>query len=298
MTQTNSGPVALLVTDLDNTLYDWVGSFVPAFYAMVEEAAAILDLDIETLLDDLREVHQLHGSSEHPFALLEATSVMARLPDCSRDGRAKVLDPAFHRFNSVRKDKLALYGGVTATLEVLLERGVPIVAYTDARIPNSLYRVNRLGLNHFIEHLYAPATRFPSGVDGPASETLLKVLPEDDKKPNPRTLLHICRDIGVSPEKTLYIGDSLSRDIFMAENAGIRSAWARYGTEVEPGLWEKLVRVTHWTEKDIDHETRLKEQAVGVRPNATLDCFADLLDRFEFSPAAHSADISTVRSLS
>jgi FMN phosphatase YigB (HAD superfamily) len=284
MTQTESGSVALLVTDLDNTLYDWVGSFVPAFYAMAEKAAAILDLDIDTLLDDLRAVHQRHGSSEHPFALLEAASVTARLPGLSRDERAKVLDAAFHRFNSVRKERLVLYDGVTATLEALAERGVPIVAYTDARIPNSLYRVNRLGLDHLIEHLYAPAARFPDRVDAPTRQTLLKVLPEGDKKPNPRTLRDICRDLGVPPERTLYIGDSLSRDIFMAASAGVRSAWARYGTVVEPGLWEKLVRVTHWTETDVTDEAKLKAEAASVRPDATLDHFGDLLARFEFVP--------------
>jgi phosphoglycolate phosphatase len=284
VTQIDSRSVALLVTDLDNTLYDWVGSFVPAFYAMAEEAAAILDLNIETLLDDLRAVHQRHGSSEHPFALLEAASVTARLPGLSRDARAKVLDGAFHRFNSVRKERLVLYDGVTATLEALTERGVPVVAYTDARIPNSLYRVNRLRLDHFIEHLYAPAARFPDRLDAPARETLLRVLPEGDKKPNPRTLLDICRDLGVPPEQTLYIGDSLSRDIFMAANAGVRSAWARYGTEVEPDLWEKLVRVTHWTDTDVAEEAKLKAKAAGARPDATLDRFADLLDRFDFAP--------------
>ncbi|WP_426256797.1 HAD family hydrolase [Sphingomonas sp. DC2300-3] len=284
MIQTVSGPVALLVTDLDNTLYDWVGSFVPAFYAMAEKAAAILDLDIETLLDDLRLVHQRHGSSEHPFALLEAASVRARLSGLSRNERAEVLDAAFHRFNSVRKERLALYDGVTATLEALAERGVPMVAYTDARIPNSLYRVNRLGLDHFIEHLYAPGARFPDRVDTPARETLLKVLPEGDKKPNPRTLLDICRDLGVPPGQTLYIGDSMSRDIFMAASAGVRSAWARYGIEVEPGLWEKLVRITHWTDTDVADEARLKAEAAGARPDATLDRFADLLDRFDFAP--------------
>ncbi|MGQ3229638.1 MAG: HAD family hydrolase [Blastomonas fulva] len=284
MTQTASGPVALLVTDLDNTLYDWVGSFVPAFYAMAEEAAAILNLDIETLLDDMREVHQRHGSSEHPFALLEAASVTARLPSLSRDEKAKVLDAAFHRFNTVRKERLALYGGVIATLEALSEQGVPIVAYTDARIPNSLYRVNRLGLDHLLVHLYAPAARFPDRVDAPTRKALLKVLPESDRKPNPRTLLDICRDLDVPPQQTLYIGDSLSRDIFMAASAGVRSAWARYGTEVEAGLWEKLVRITHWTEADVADEARLKAEAAGTCPEATLDQFADLLERFDFAP--------------
>jgi phosphoglycolate phosphatase-like HAD superfamily hydrolase len=284
-TVTRSHGVQLLVTDLDNTLYDWVGSFVPAFYAMAEEAANILGVDGETLLDELRAVHQRHGSSEHPFALLETASVETRLVGQPRDQVLKVLDPAFHRFNSVRKRTLALYEGVIETLQAVVATGVPVVAYTDARIPNSLYRVNRLGLDRLVEHLYAPAARFPSDLGEPAAnEQLLRVLPESDKKPNPRTLLDICNDLSVAPNDTVYVGDSLSRDIYMAQSAGVRSAWARYGTEVDSALWEKLVRVTHWTKEDVASEARLKAESAGARPDVVLDRFDDLLAHFNFMP--------------
>jgi phosphoglycolate phosphatase len=280
----NTPTVRLLITDLDNTLYDWVGSFVPAFYAMAEEASEILDVDLDALLDDLRAVHQRHGSSEHPFALLETKAVQNRLTARQSDARL-LLDAAFHRFNSVRKHSLALYEGVIDTLRAVVAAQVPVVAYTDARIPNSLYRVNRLGLNEFVERLYAPAARFPEALVGAATnEQLLRVLPEGDKKPNPRTLLDICRDLGVAPDDTLYVGDSLSRDIYMAQSAGVRSAWARYGTEIDPALWQKLVRITHWTEQDVQSEARLKAESVGTQPDVVLDSFRGLLEHFEFVP--------------
>jgi phosphoglycolate phosphatase-like HAD superfamily hydrolase len=284
-----AGGVRLLVTDLDNTLYDWVGSFVPAFYAMAEEAAGILDVDLETLLDELRAVHQLHGSSEHPFALLDTESVRTRLGGVPPWEARAVLDAAFHRFNSVRKRTLALYDGVLETLQAMVDARVPVVAYTDARIPNSLYRVNRLGLDRFVEHLYAPAARFPSELAEKAqNEKLLRVLPEGDKKPNPRTLLDICRDLGVAPSDVVYVGDSVSRDIYMAQSAGVRSAWARYGTAVDPVLWQKLVRITHWTERDIESEARLKTQSAGTLPDVVLDSFGELLRRFDFVPRLSS----------
>lgn len=289
MTKSIAGAVRLLITDLDNTLYDWVGSFVPAFYAMAEEAARILDVDLESLLDELRLVHQRHGSSEHPFALLETESVRRRLKGGPSSEARAFLDEAFHRFNSVRKRTLTLYDGVLETLQVLVEAGVPVVAYTDARIPNSLYRVNRLGLDRFVEHLYAPAARFPNEQAGQAeSQQLLRVLPESDKKPNPRTLLDICRDLGVSPSDSVYVGDSLSRDIYMAQSAGVHSAWARYGTEVDPALWQKLVRVTHWTEHDVEREARLKAEAAGARPDVVLESFGELLKCFEFLPKRYA----------
>lgn len=278
--------VRLLVTDLDNTLYDWVSSFVPAFYAMVEEAAAILGVGLETLLDELRAVHRRHGSSEHPFSLMETDSAKDKLRAASQAEARELLDEAFHRFNSVRKRTLGLYDGVIETLEAVTQAGVPIVAYTDARIPNSLYRVKRLGLDQFVKHLYAPAARFPSDLSAPfANDQLLRVLPEGDRKPNPRTLLDICRDLGVDPGDTVYVGDSLSRDIYMAQQAGVRSAWARYGTEVDPALWERLVRITHWTEEDVAAEAELKKEAAGAQPDVVLGSFGDLLHEFVFTRA-------------
>jgi hypothetical protein len=67
--------ISLVITDLDNTVYDWLTAFVPAFYAMVREAAPLIGVDEEELLDELQAVHRKHGDSEHPFALLETRAV-------------------------------------------------------------------------------------------------------------------------------------------------------------------------------------------------------------------------------
>ena len=67
--------IELLIVDLDNTLYDWIGFFVPAFYRMIDAAVEILKVDRETLLTDIQVVHQKYGNSEHPFALLETKTV-------------------------------------------------------------------------------------------------------------------------------------------------------------------------------------------------------------------------------
>ena len=278
-----TGPISLLVTDLDNTLYDWIGFFVPAFYAMAEAAAERLDIDIDLLLNDLRAVHQRHGSAEHPFALLETDVVQSVLKDVSFLERRAHFDEAFHRFNSVRKHTLQLYEGVAETLKFITETGVPVVAYTDARIPNSLFRIKRLGLEAYIRFLYAPDQKFPGEIwPGDSNTDLLRVLPPDDKKPNPKTLLDICRNLGVDPAHTLYVGDSLSRDIFMAESAGVRSALARYGTHSDPSDWQRLVRVTHWTADDLAREERLRIEASSTTPDVVLDSFSDLLAAFDF----------------
>ena len=89
----NNKAIKLLVTDLDNTLYDWLSSFVPAFYRMLEVAVEILQVDREQLLDEMKAVHQRYHNSEQPFALLETPTVERKYPTATRleqIGRAHV----------------------------------------------------------------------------------------------------------------------------------------------------------------------------------------------------------------
>jgi FMN phosphatase YigB (HAD superfamily) len=285
--------ISLLITDLDNTIYDWLAAFVPSFYAMVGEAAPLLGVDEQELLDDLRAVHRRHGDSEHPFALLETAAVQKRFGAASQRESVQILDGAFHAFNRVRKQNLKLYEGVYDTLAELFRRGVPIVAYTDARVINSLFRLNGLDIKRFFTRLYAP-THLAKEIDRSIlDDEFVRLLPPGDRKPNPQTLVDICADYRVPTSQALYVGDSLVRDIYMAKRAGLHSAWARYGTLYEKSLWPQLVRVTHWTDADVEREQKLRDEARGVEPDRSLDKFSDLLDHFDFkarqTPSARSA---------
>ena len=48
--------IKLLISDLDDTLYDWTGFFVPAFYAMADEIARMTGIDEKKLLKEARTV--------------------------------------------------------------------------------------------------------------------------------------------------------------------------------------------------------------------------------------------------
>ncbi|MCU0289570.1 MAG: HAD family hydrolase, partial [Acidobacteria bacterium] len=133
--------IELLIVDLDNTLYDWISFFVPAFYRMIDVAVEILQVDQEALLTDIQKVHQKYGNSEHPFALLETGVVINRFAGKNRAELAKILDPAFHAFNKKRKELLRLFPGVFETLKFINESGCTVVAHTEADVLNSLFRV-------------------------------------------------------------------------------------------------------------------------------------------------------------
>lgn len=282
--------VKLVVTDLDNTLYDWVAYFVPAFYEMVTTAAEILHISTDLLLDDLQAIHRRHGNSEHPFALLETEIVRKLYPNASLEERSKILDGAFLAFNRSRKQTLKLYPGIYDTLQFITSQGAALVAYTEAPSINALHRIRFLGITPFFSGVYAPKS---SGVQHPnVRQTnpldqeirLLRPLQSGHRKPAPDVLLEICKDWQVPPTQTLYIGDSLTRDIGMAKAANTIGAWARYGTGHDPELWKKLVRVTHWTSEDVKREELLKQQFVGTKPDIELNNFAELASQIEFAP--------------
>lgn len=77
--------IKLLVTDLDDTLYSWIGFFIPAFYGMLDELSLILSVPKSDLLDEYQHVHQEKGSVEYPFATLYLPSVKAAYPGKTKE---------------------------------------------------------------------------------------------------------------------------------------------------------------------------------------------------------------------
>jgi phosphoglycolate phosphatase-like HAD superfamily hydrolase len=281
--------IQLVITDLDNTLYDWYSSFVPAFYAMVKEAARVMGADESELLDDLQAVHRRHGNSEHPFALIETRRIARTFPGLSKQEILERLDPAFHAFNRLRKENLKLYEGVRETLEQLSHLRVPVVAYTDARIINSLTRLRKLGIRSLFARLYAPAVVIELEDQSELLDDFVRLLPASDRKPNPRTLADICAETDTPCASALYIGDSLVRDIYMARLAGVCSAWARYGARYDRALWQQLTRVTHWTDEDVAREQELRQQSQSVEADCVLEKFSDIFRCYEFRSAETSS---------
>ncbi|WP_284010154.1 HAD family hydrolase [Haloarcula pelagica] len=45
------------------------------------------------------------------------------------------------------------------------------------------------------------------------------------RKPHPEPFVEVCETLGIAPEATLYVGDSLSYDVAGAHGAGLQAAW-------------------------------------------------------------------------
>jgi FMN phosphatase YigB (HAD superfamily) len=290
--------VSTVITDLDNTLFDWVSIWYQSFNAMLIRLVEESGVEQEVLEADFQRVFQRHRTSEYAFAIEELESLRAKHPG---EDLAKRYASAIHAFNPARKAALVLYPTVLETLETIKDTGCLIVGYTESMAYYSNYRLRRLGLDRILDYLYSPPDHdLPAGVEPekirrypPESYTLRRTVsrhtPMGELKPNPKVLADIIADIGASPGETIYVGDSLMKDIAMAQRCNITDVWAKYGVAQDHAEYGLLRRVTHWTESDVEREKRITP--ADVHANITLEhSLAEILPLFEFTPFVCRSD--------
>ncbi len=277
----------LLITDLDNTLYDWVSFFSQSFEAMVNSIVELTGIDKSILLRDFKDIHQKYNSSERPFAALEVKAIIDYFGTTDKDILKRELAPAFLSFSEKRKETLKLYDGVTETLAKLREQGVVVVGHTESYEVNAVYRAKKLGLDKYLNHLYTIGSHSSSHPDqdkpmiDPSDVEWVVKLPEEERKPNPRLVLDICEREGVSPSDAYYIGDSIVKDMSMANAAGVNSVWAKYGKDFQSANWKLLVSITHWTDEDVRIEEDLKAMYSKETPMFEVSSFSGLQKIFK-----------------
>lgn len=292
-------PIALVFTDLDNTLYDWVAWYSRAFYRLVGQASRRAGVARRHLLVEMRALHRARNRLEEPEALLHAPSVQQAFGDTERARHA--LAPAFEAYYHAKNHgrDLRAYPGVRATLQRCAAAGVMVIGHTEAPANHAVARLRTLGLEHAFVALMAsaPAADDPTlhrgDVDDPPFP-VLQLSPEHNK-PNPVVLRRWCERCDLPPDRALFVGDSLERDMRMAAAAGLRTAWARYGTDHDPRDWQDVVRVSPWSTE----RCRRAQAAIppaDLCPDAVLrHSFDEVLDQFEFD--GHAAARPALRPL-
>jgi phosphoglycolate phosphatase-like HAD superfamily hydrolase len=286
--------VSLLVTDLDNTLWDWVDIWFNSFNAMLQVVVERTGLDQMALEQEIRSVHQARGTSEYTYLLNELPLLREAFP--GKDVAAE-LDDAVHAYRSARKAHSRLYDTVRETLEAIRSSGTTVVAYTESLAYVSAQRLRCLGLDGIVQYLYSPADHdFPPGVapdqlrSGPDSDYVLQTTearhtPPKLLKPSPEVLQQIVDELGTSPSETVYIGDSIMKDVMMGQRVGVHDVHAEYGVAQQRQEYELLRRVSHWSEEDVQREREIAS-APPATPTYTLQShFAEILDLFSFTSA-------------
>jgi FMN phosphatase YigB (HAD superfamily) len=277
-----SNKYGAIITDLDNTIYDWVSFFSAASDIMIHETAKILNKDVSQIQKELKAVNKRYGSTETPFALLEIKSIQEKYHNASREDLYAKFDAAFYAFNKVRKEKLALYVGVLETLQQAYRKGIKIIGFTEAPLSNAVFRLHKLNIAPVFSRLYSSESiglGHPIKMDFPEYKIpadFAVPLPKSDVKPNPKTLLDICEKENIDVSSAIYVGDSIAKDIYMANEAGIVSAWAKYGSHHPSHEWDKIVVISHWSEEDIKKEAELRHKTSHAKPDFIIENFSEL----------------------
>ncbi|MEW6365583.1 MAG: HAD family hydrolase [Acidobacteriota bacterium] len=285
---------ALLIADLDHTLWDWASFIVPSLRAMVASIEGSTCYSCRFILRALRQTYQEHGTVEYAFALQESAIWRRWVRD--RRGTLdeflrEVVDPASAAFASERRARLAAYPGVHATLHRLKQQSVRVAGLTDAPAFPAEQRLKYCGLDDCFDALYALKNyhipRSPSGQWRVKPEILRRMrsghyrsmvprvvqIPARHQKPDPRGVLRILRDFDVRPHRAIYLGDSLHKDGGAARAAGVRFVWARYGTHLSDELLEEL---SLYTPAEV-RRRNCSPQAGETHRRSEIECFADIL---------------------
>lgn len=300
-TSDDAGP-QVLITDLDNTLWDWFRAWYTSFDAMLNRVSELSGVDRATLEAEIRVVHQRHGTSEYSNLLNELPSLQGR-----SDGLQplEAFDDAIHVLHSKRRSATALYPGVRDALTLLKKRGIHIVAYTESIAYWTEWRIKHTSLDGIIDVLYsAPDHDLPDGMtfddlrrpehrsygDYGLKITAHKHIPKQEMKPNPEVLKAILDDLGFDPKNALYVGDSLMKDVSMAQQAGVLDAHAKYGEVQHSAEYELLRRVSHWPDAAVAREKELIVRP-NIEPTIVLErSFGEILAYFDGLPTRDRTD--------
>jgi phosphoglycolate phosphatase-like HAD superfamily hydrolase len=282
--------VSVVVTDLDNTLWDWFEMWYAGFRPFLDALVSKLDVPESLLKPEIKEVFTAHNTTEYAFLLEELPCVRKQFGE--RFDVYAEFGPEIEACQDGRRRKAATYPGVVTTLETIKRRGTKVVGFTESQSYYTTQRVRGLGLDGLIDVLYTPEECPPPSADAvrrarrkpdeyyELRQTKVFELPTRARKPDAELLLSILRAVGAVPDDAVYVGDSLVKDVLMAKQAGVRAVHARYGEVHWDERYELLRDVTHWDGAAVARER--ESTAEHIVPDCTLTRFSDLLTHFDF----------------
>jgi phosphoglycolate phosphatase len=281
--------VSFLITDLDNTLYDWFDAWYKSFRAMLTVLVETSGIKEEVLIPEIKKVHEQHGTAEYLRLIQEIPSLAAKHPG---EDVTKIHARATQAYRDARQQNLRLYPSVLDTLKAIKSKGAFIVGYTESQSFYSEYRVRTLGLDGVIDCLYSSPTHdlpdnlppdqehfYPFSYDK-LERTARRRTPKGAVKPSPDVLLTILKDLRADKEETVYVGDDKSKDIVMAQAAGVTDVHAAYGVVHSKKDYDLLRAVTNWPKEQVEKQ---KRDSTIIPSHELRSSFSELLNLFNFS---------------
>ena len=292
----------LLVTDIDNTVFDWVTYYVTAFSQMLQKVAEIIGSDYNTLAQESRQIFLEH-TIEYPFVVQELPSVIAFYGNDIDKMLSDCVEPARIFFKNIAASLLVPYEGVHASLQKIRQNrpDISIVALTDAPRYVAMWKLNKLGLLHDFDAVYGLADpRLPTDEKlskvKVSPEILIKhlrqknfdfkgrirILPPEYEKPGTKGLKTVLMDYNLDTTTSartnvLWVGDNLHKDVTLGHSLGITTAWAKYGANIAPDVRKQLE--TFGPPTSVRQSTiNWEQEQEKIKPEIILNSFSEILN--------------------
>jgi FMN phosphatase YigB (HAD superfamily) len=262
-------PTRLLVLDMDNTLFDWRAHFCAVFKPLVAALSDLVGESPTLLKQQFREIHQQEGHMECASATRRLPSLAAWLQ--GEPARIYEMDLLIRRFIEFGRSNLHPYPGVEETLRNIVAMGWTVVVFTESPAMATAERLQGMNLFDLVDVVYGA-----QGLVGEAPPPHMRFLHLPAfAKPAPEILRSIVKRHHASLASTIYVGDSLRRDMPMARAAGVTGVWARYGSYVHEGHKRIISEVSCWAATKVHQEF----EHLGMQecqPDCVIDSFAEL----------------------
>ncbi len=288
---------SVLITDLDDTLWDWLSIWYASFMPLFNGISDISGISQSDLIPIVKSLHEAAGTSEYNFLPHGVEEHLDNPTD-----HKTVLNKYKAAIDSSKTNRQSFYkpfDGVQETLRTLKDRGVKIIAYTESQAFATVQRVKDFELDGIIDVLYSPEDHdFPHNLTAEQVRSMNedhyrllrtqhKHTPKGELKPNPRVLLDIIASESCTADECVYVGDKLVKDVSMAQEAGVLDAYAEYGNLTYTAEYEFLRKVTHWKPDAVNKEKTV--QVEHAPPTITLrKNFTDIMQYVNFTPSTDS----------
>jgi len=198
-----SGTVRAVLFDMDNTLFD----FVAAKLGACRKILFYIARENENIDEDPSELFGYFLRGVYGFEDCE------NIRDYMQERKlftAHKYRQCCEIYEREKLQNLEPYPGVRDILDKLKTFGLKLAIITDTDRYHALSRLTRVELMDSFDILVA------ADMTG-------------TKKPDPAHFLFALQALGIKPEESLVVGDSIRRDMVLARRLGFKTAYASYG---------------------------------------------------------------------
>ncbi len=243
----NPPKLKLLVTDIDGTMGAFTDYFAPAVRENVSKLSAEHNISETEIYHRIGAVMDKYRSHDYPWSL-EQSGLAKKFNMTPEEFTKQVVEPFWKHMDERRGELLKPFDGVPETLDTLRANGVRIMARSDAPYYIGLARLHTMDLAGRMDEFYALETPPPNpsgftdpklmdhgikrvadfmAADKPFEKT--QTLPREGEKPHMGNLQERMDELKVRPSQTAMFGDSRIKDGGLAEAAGIKFFYAKFG---------------------------------------------------------------------